>query len=295
MLEKYKKERKFSMWSEREEANALEDFIENIYTLTQSAAYIEVNGNILGFSIGERVNDTLMIHVEKARKEYQGVYPTLANGFAKMFATGGIKYINRGEDCGDLGLRTSKMQYQPIVIKEKNSVSVSFLKDKNLLYKPITTERLSIDEIQDTDKQKYFELYTDDEVNKYYGYDYKEDLVGIPTPDYFYEFQKKLKKTEFEFSFAVRKDGKMIGELVVYHFDYYASCEIGFRFFKEFWGKGYARESVTAFIKSLFNNGIKTIKCRVIKENCRSANLLVKIGFLKYKDDTTYDYYCFEE
>lgn len=69
------------------------------------AGLLRVNGRVVGFSAGEIVGDTLIIHIEKADIAYEGVYQALVNEYAKCFVTPGVRYINREEDAGDEGLR----------------------------------------------------------------------------------------------------------------------------------------------------------------------------------------------
>lgn len=66
----------------------------------------------------------MFVHVEKALTEYNGVYPMLTNCFASHFRTPQVVYINREEDEGDLGLRTSKLSYHPLLLKEKYKVTL---------------------------------------------------------------------------------------------------------------------------------------------------------------------------
>ena len=81
-------------------------------------------GRIVGVAMGEIVRDTLFTHIEKANVEYPGVYQKLVNCFARTFATGEVKFINREEDVGDPGLRKSKMAYHPLTLLEKFTVRV---------------------------------------------------------------------------------------------------------------------------------------------------------------------------
>ena len=37
-----------------------------------------------------------------------------------------IRFVNREEDCGDEGLRKSKMSYHPIELIEKNTVTIKY-------------------------------------------------------------------------------------------------------------------------------------------------------------------------
>lgn len=270
---------------EQEREHALE-LTKNMFLLNQRGGFIEVDEKIVAMSIGEKVNETLIIHVEKANTDYAGAYPTMAQEFAKAHSYD-VKYINREEDCGDIGLRTSKSQYQPLEIKAKNFLSVFTLFDKideNLL---LNTERLSISKIEEFDKENYFKLYVDEELNKLWGYDYKEDLKGKrPTPDYFYNFQNVLKEKKQEISFAVRINKELIGELVVHNFDFFGGVEMGFRFFPAYQGKGYAFESASALKEYLFSIvKIRKLKGSCYKQNASSKKLIEKLGLKKSGED----------
>jgi RimJ/RimL family protein N-acetyltransferase len=157
----------------------------------------------------------------------------------------------------------------------------------------IESARLTITEIREMDKEDYKTLYLDDELNKWWGYDYREDLgENIPTADYFFSFQKKMKDTKEEYSFAVRLDGKMIGELVLHNFGADDSVEMGFRFFKAVQGKGFAIESATALKDFVFNTlGAKKLKSRCYKENLPSHNLITRLGLEKCREDQTHFYF----
>nr|WP_319487216.1 phosphatidylglycerol lysyltransferase domain-containing protein [uncultured Caproiciproducens sp.] len=86
--------------------------------------FIEVEGKIVAFSVGEIVGDTLFVHIEKALKEYEGSYQMMVKEFAVHEANEEVCYINREEDIGDLGLRTSKLSYHPVRLLEKYFVTV---------------------------------------------------------------------------------------------------------------------------------------------------------------------------
>ncbi|MFI3254380.1 MAG: phosphatidylglycerol lysyltransferase domain-containing protein [Eubacteriales bacterium] len=84
-----------------------------------------VDGKIVGFSLGEVVGDTLFTHIEKANREILGCYQMLVSQFAQMYAGGATSFINREDDAGDEGLRTSKLSYKPVLLLEKNVVKVA--------------------------------------------------------------------------------------------------------------------------------------------------------------------------
>lgn len=83
-----------------------------------------VDGQVVGFSLGEILGDTLYTHIEKADREYDGCYQMLVAQFAQHYATDGVEFINREDDTGDPGLRASKLSYRPIALLEKFSVTI---------------------------------------------------------------------------------------------------------------------------------------------------------------------------
>ena len=93
-----------------------------LYGLCGGALYL--NGEVIGASFGEIVDDTLYIHTEKADTAYHGSYPMLVNQFAAMFVSESTEYINREEDDGVEGLRTSKLSYHPVALLSKYAVDL---------------------------------------------------------------------------------------------------------------------------------------------------------------------------
>lgn len=291
-LQEFNNRSEFLRWSESVEQKKVFDLVENMFEFNQVGGLIQIGEKVVAFSIGEVIGDTLIVHVEKALTKYEGVYPLMAQEFAKHFALDGVKKINREEDCGDTGLRISKLQYQPIEIKEKNLLVAKTLFDKISTPVLINCERLTITDINETDKETYKNLYVDDLLNKWWGYDYREDLgINEPTAEYFYNFQNSLKEKKEEYSLAVRLSGEMIGELVLHNFDYFGGVEMGFRFFKKYQGNGYAFESASALKEYAKSLGAKVIKSRHCRENIRSKNLINKLGLEKYKEDEKCCYY----
>lgn len=177
----------------------------------------------------------------------------------------------------------------------KNDIAVK----KNVLFDKIVppikliTERLTVEEIKEEDKERYAALYLDDELNKWWGYDYREDLgENTPTPEYFFNFQNLLKEKKEEFSFAVKEKGEMIGELVLHNFDENGGVEMGFRFFREVQGKGYATESALAlkdYVKTVLK--AKILKSRCFKENIPSRNLIERLGLSLVRESETHYFF----
>ncbi len=83
--------------------------------------YALCNGDdIAAFCIGEAMGDTLIVHIEKAKREYKGAFQMINCLFAKTeLEKCGIRYINREDDVGDEGLRQAKQSYFPAYMLKK--------------------------------------------------------------------------------------------------------------------------------------------------------------------------------
>ncbi len=106
-----------------EDNKKTKDLLQYLIEFNLIGGYVQVDGNIIAFSIGEIINDTLYVHVEKALKEFPGSFQMIMNEFAKTSVTDSVIYINREEDTGDLGLRTSKLSYHPHQLLDKYLVT----------------------------------------------------------------------------------------------------------------------------------------------------------------------------
>ncbi len=98
------------------------DVLENFEKYDIPGYLLRVGSKIVGYTVGEVIEDTVFIHIEKADISYRGVYQKLSNEFLKSIDSEEIKYVNREEDCGDPGLRKAKLAYQPHYLLEKYTV-----------------------------------------------------------------------------------------------------------------------------------------------------------------------------
>lgn len=116
--------------SMQNESCSVKNALDNFYELGLQGGLLRLNGEVVAFTIAEKTNsDTLLVHIEKAYADITGAYPAIANEFLRNTivtdeAIGqlSVKYINREDDAGDLGLREAKMQYHPLFLLEKYTV-----------------------------------------------------------------------------------------------------------------------------------------------------------------------------
>lgn len=108
----------------KEENRRVKEVLDTYNLLELFGIMIKVEGKIIGFSMGEIMNDTLYCHIEKAIPEIRGSYQKVAYEFAQRFTTDTVKWNNREEDSNDLGLRRSKLSYKPDKIYNKYMIEV---------------------------------------------------------------------------------------------------------------------------------------------------------------------------
>ena len=255
------------------------------------AGGMELDGRLLSFAMAERCGDTLHIHIEKALYGYEGVYPATVQEFARHFAVDGVRYLNREDDADDKGLRTSKLQYLPSLLAEKYCFDV-----ENELYAldaipTLNTERLTLSAFTSADRDAYNRLCLDDERNRWWGYDYRDDWKGEPLEEYFLNVTREDFANHTAVNFAVRLDGKCIGEAVLYRFDGRGGAELGCRIAPEYAHNGYGTEAFAAVADwGLYELQLAHVVAKCYKENAASFRMLSSC-MRKSGEDETFFYF----
>ena len=99
------------------ELSALDFSMRHFDELEQSGMMIRIDGVASAFSMFERLNtETAVIHFEKARREFKGLYQMINRETSRMIRDAGYRSINREEDLGKDGLRQAKLSYSPVEI-----------------------------------------------------------------------------------------------------------------------------------------------------------------------------------
>lgn len=248
---------------------------------------MELDGEIIGVAVGEKCGDVLVEHVEKAlAADYEGVYPAMLSAFVRLFGAD-CRMVNREDDAMERGLRNSKMQYHPARLAQKFDVDV-----ENILYlideiPTLRTDRLILDAITEADAESYGALCLDDGHNRYWGYDYREDLDGqTANGTYFCRVAQQDFSSRRAINFAVRQNGAFIGEVVLYRFDNRGSAEIGFRILPAYTRRGYAREAAAAVLDwALYTLGMTSVRAKCFAQNESSQRVLSSLMRQTHADD----------
>jgi len=102
-----------------EEMEVIKSALLNLDTLGMKCGLLFVDGELQGFSIGEKFeNDMVIIHIEKANPDIPGAFVLINREFVRN-EWSDVKYINREEDMGIEGLRKAKLSYNPVFMLEK--------------------------------------------------------------------------------------------------------------------------------------------------------------------------------
>lgn len=230
---------------------------------------------LIALSLAEKCGETLIIHIEKALYSYTGVYPTLVQAFADQFGDG-CQWINREDDAADRGLRTSKLQYGPAELAAKycfepRNELMEYVREIPVL----RTERLTLSALTEDDIPAYNALVLDSERNRWWGYDDVGGLQGPVEERSFYNVARADFARRLAVNFAVRLDGKLIGEAVLYNFDCRGSAEEGCRIAAEYAGHGYGTEAFAAVAEwGLYTIQLSRIVAKCFRENQASYQML---------------------
>ena len=230
---------------------------------------------LIALSLAEKCGDTLIIHIEKALYSYTGVYPTLVQSFAMAFGEG-CRWINREDDAADRGLRTSKLQYGPAKLAAKYCLETqNELQHHVQEISELTTERLTLSALTEEDIPAYNALVLDGERNRWWGYDDVGGLGGPVEERSFFEVAQRDFENHQAVNFAVRLDGKLIGEAVLYRFDCRGGAELGCRIDAAYAGNGYGTEAFAAVANwALYKVHLTKVVAKCFKENQASYKML---------------------
>ena len=297
MLYSYSQEHPSRLYREEEELRGTSILIDSFFDFNLLGGKLTLGDKIIGFTIGEIIGDTLVIHVEKALTKYVGVYPTLFNSFVKYVDAvnkENLKFVNREDDSGDEGLRKSKLQYKPVYLINKYLVKINPYWQAND-YPVLKSDGVVLNKIEERDKANYFALCTDNELNKLWGYDFSEDdsITGQIDENTFFDMQAFDNSVGYSINLAIREkeDGELLGEIIIYNSTYNGNVEIGCRVMKSAHGKGLGKRAFSLAVSYAERLGLKvTAKC--FKQNEPSKKMILACGLDLIKEDSNFYYFA---
>lgn len=141
----------------------------------------------------------------------------------------------------------------------------------------IETPRLYLRELTPTDAENFYLLNADPEVMRFTG---DEPFGSIEEAYTFLENYSHYNDYGFGRWAVIRKqDGAFLGWCGLKFTPESNEYDIGFRFFRKYWGNGYATQAAKACLDYGFGQlGLTTIVGRVMADNAASVKVLEKLG-----------------
>lgn len=146
----------------------------------------------------------------------------------------------------------------------------------------LETNRLILREINEDDAEDLFKNFSDDRVMQHYG---SEKMIEIEeTVGLIHSFKMNYSENKgFRWGIQIKGHSRLIGTV---GFHAWSSknrrAEIGYEVHPDYWGKGYAQESICKALEFGFNDmNLMRIGAIVFLENLQSNSLLMKLGFQK--------------
>jgi len=102
------------------EREAIALVLENAFLLGVAGGVLVVDGEVVAFSFGEKLNETTFVtHFEKADTRFVGCYQMINQQMAIHYIAPSFLFVNREQDLGIEGLRKAKMSYAPFKFVKK--------------------------------------------------------------------------------------------------------------------------------------------------------------------------------
>ena len=146
----------------------------------------------------------------------------------------------------------------------------------------IETERLLLREFDQSDAIHFYQLNADPEVIRYTG---DPPFASVEAARVFLENYQDYQKNGYgRWVVLLKSNDEFIGFCGL-KFNELELVDLGFRFFKKHWNKGYATESARACLEYGFRQlQLEEIIGRAAKDNTASIRVLEKLGMSYWKD-----------
>ena len=154
---------------------------------------------------------------------------------------------------------------------------------RNFIPFPIlTTERLTLRQLADSDKNEIFELRSDPQVNRFL------DRKPSKTPDDAIDFINKINagitnNQQLYWAISILGTNTLVGTICLFNFlEERNQVEIGYELLPQYQGQGFMQESIAKVISyGIDTIGLKRIEAFTHKDNQSSGKLLNKFNFIK--------------
>jgi len=155
------------------------------------------------------------------------------------------------------------------------------LKKISIPFPILTTERLTLRQLEISDEQEIFTLRSDNDVNKYL--DRKKANTIDVARDFINKVNENIDKNDsLYWAITFKDNNKLVGTICLFSFsNENDKCEIGYELLPNFQKQGIMQEAVEKVIDYAFTTiKVKNIDAIFHRDNQNSINLLRKFSFI---------------
>lgn len=142
----------------------------------------------------------------------------------------------------------------------------------------IKTKRLILRKFEEDDLADAFEIFKDEEVNKYLPWFKVNDLKETKSFLEKHYFSKYKHEFGFNYAIALKENNKVIGYININLDD--EANDVGYGLNKKYWNNGYIHEALIALIEVAKKNNLKYLTATHDIHNFKSGNVLKKVNFV---------------
>lgn len=133
--------------------------------------------------------------------------------------------------------------------------------------------RITLSPIIRRDAAAYADLCREEETLRYWGYDYREDYPEGVEDAFFYACARREWEARTALTYAIRQDGKLVGECGLYAFDARGSAESLIRIAPQYRRRGIAAAAWDLLCTFAFGTlGLAEVRASVHRENLPSLS-----------------------
>lgn len=149
-----------------------------------------------------------------------------------------------------------------------------------MLSPKLETERLILRRYNESDIDAFYEILHDDRLQNYISF---PDLTKDEELEYIRKCMDEVEDSKYEKWAIIKKENnETIGNISVNTINKkHNYCNVGYVIRYDYWGNGYAGESLKVVSDYLLDSGYYLVECSCNELNIQSSKTLIKAGFNK--------------
>ena len=193
-------------------------------------------------------------------EEIEPVFAGVPADEAALFFSLGFRHINADSESPESDTYRVTLKNECSLVSE---------------YPEASNKVVSLSRLTGEDEADYARLCRDENNNKYWGYDFREDYEGC-SDAFLLELAERDFLSSSALSFAIRTKNCFLGEALLSNFDFKGGADISIRILPEHQKKGYASSTLSLLFEIAESIGLTALYAGVDAENVPSLALFSK-------------------